>query len=725
MRSLLLAFCILHSPFLIGRAAAQMALVESADNPPAKLAMFSTEHDLASARLYFDERKYGGRREPYPGWLDGLLFFESSPKSRNYRCLRAGDVIALAPVNKERDFTERMAALGFNRRPENSFHLYPRSPGKYHPADMFAAFSKTLADGEKLRLPGWVILAGFDVPRHTPSGAGELLYNGIRLPAQWPPKINLRTDEPPPVPWLEKRPAAVPIDIGRQLFVDDFLVEQTNLAREFHYPEKYSGNPVLTAETPLERGQRAGKTFAKHACVTPKSGGLWWSPEKQVFELWYEAGWLGTVAYATSKDGLIWERPSIPYRRDTNQVVPDHVRADSWTVIRDPHTDDPQKRFKLFLNGPGDHNRFHCYYATSPDGITWSTLCSGGISGDRSGVFYNPFRKKWIGSLRLTMPPEAGERTRAYWEGDDFEQTMNWAPGQPVPWARADKADLHPVAKEKTQLYNLDAVAYESIMLGFFQIHYGPKNSICAKTGIPKFTGLNFAYSRDGFHWHRPDRNIAINSSHTAGAWDRGYVQSLGNICVVRGDKLWFYYIGFSGNEKLKMGEGGINDLEPSGMHAGGATGVATLRRDGFASMNAGASGGELLTRQVRFSGARLFINAIAAPGSGGVAAELCEPNGRPVEPFTFANCEPFAGDSTLAEIRWKTPVGAGAGDLSALAGKNMRIRFKLAAGAKLFSFWVSRDETGRSDGYLAGGGPGYTGLVDTVGRGALRANEK
>ncbi|OAM90846.1 hypothetical protein OH491_03650 [Termitidicoccus mucosus] len=710
-----LLFCILHFTFLISHAAALPALMKSTDHLPAKLAMFSKEKDAAAARFYFDDRKYGGHRDPYPEWLEGLLYFESAAEcQRNYQCLRAGDVIALAPVNKARDFTEHMVALGFVQRPEKTFFLFRSIDGQYKQSDIYGAFGKTLADGEKLQLPGWVILAGFDVPRQTPSGAGELLYNGIRLPGQWPPRINLDTDEPPPVPWLEKRPAVVPIDLGRQLFVDDFLVEQTNLAREFHYPEKYSGNPVLVPETPLEHGRRNGKAFTQFACATPKSGGLWWSPEKQVFELWYEAGWIGTVAYATSRDGLKWERPSLPLRPGTNQVIPDKIKADSWTVVRDPHTSDPQKRFKLFLNGPGDHNRFHCVYATSPDGITWSTPLSGGISGDRSGMFYNPFRKKWVGSLRLTRDERRdGGRSRAYWEGDDFEQTMNWLPNQPVPWARADKLDLHPVANEKTQLYNLDAVAYESLMLGFFQIHYGPKNSVCAKAGIPKFTGLNFAYSRDGFHWHRPDRAIAINSAHAAGTWDRGYVQSLGNICVIRGDKLWFYYIGFAGNEKLKMGENGINDIGPSGMHAGGATGIATLRRDGFVSMNASAGGGVLLTRQVRFSGARLFVNAIA--GTGGVKAELCEPNGRPIGSFTLDNCIPFTGDSTLTEIRWKD-----AADLSALAEKTVRIRFQLGAGAKLFSFWVSRDETGRSDGYLAGGGPGYTSLTDTVGRAAL-----
>jgi hypothetical protein len=48
-----------------------------------------------------------------------------------------------------------------------------------------------------------------------------------------------------------------------------------------------------------------------------------------------------------------------------------------------------------------------------------------------------------------------------------------------------------------------------------------------------------------------------------------------------------------------------------------------------------------------------------------------------------------------------------------------MNFRFSLTNGS-LYAFWVSRDESGRSDGYVAGGGPGYPGTVDTVGRAAL-----
>ena len=78
---------------------------------------------------------------------------------------------------------------------------------------------------------------------------GEQLPNGIRLPKQWPPTdvawedIAARSPSPTP-PYLKSPPAVIPIDVGRQLFVDDFLVENSTLTRSFHRAEYYSGNPV-------------------------------------------------------------------------------------------------------------------------------------------------------------------------------------------------------------------------------------------------------------------------------------------------------------------------------------------------------------------------------------------------------------------------------------------------------------------------------------------------
>src|ERR1700752_3631039 len=56
--------------------------------------------------------------------------------------------------------------------------------------------------------------------------AGETLYNGIELPSEWPPRLAdfpTSVDGDPVVPpYLVSPPKVIPIDPGRQLFVDDF-----------------------------------------------------------------------------------------------------------------------------------------------------------------------------------------------------------------------------------------------------------------------------------------------------------------------------------------------------------------------------------------------------------------------------------------------------------------------------------------------------------------------
>jgi hypothetical protein len=529
---------------------------------------------------------------------------------------------------------------------------------------------------------------------------GERLYNGIVLPAEWPPRtVDPQDTAPMAVPYLDAPPRVIPIDVGRQLFVDDFLIDRSNLTRVFHRPEKYRGNPVLKPETPLEQN---GK-FDDSAVV--KGGGLWWDPAARIFKLWYEAGWLATVAYATSRDGLHWERPVLDVKPGTNQVLPRDLVYDSGNVVPDWDAKDPQQRYKLFFRKPGGN--VPGMSLTSPDGIHWTRRVSTGVCGDRSTMFYNPFRKKWVYSLRAGFRG----RSRDYWECDDFLAGAKWEPGQPVHWAAADRADPRdPQIQRVPQLYNLDAVAYESILLGCFEIHHGPENDVCERHGLPKITDLNWAYSRDGFHWSRPDRRAHIASERWASdAWDRGYVQPLGNLCTVRGDTLWFYYCGFRG-DSTKTSR--VNQL--NGMHQHGATGIARLRRDGFVSMEAGPERRELTTRCVTFSGRRLFVNAAAQGGE--LRVEVLDQAGRPITPYTLANCRPVTADSTLEPVAWK-----GAADLGALRGRPVRFRFSLRQGA-LYAFWVSRDTTGRSDGYVAGGGPGFTAMTDTVGRVALEA---
>ena len=99
----------------------------------------------------------------------------------------------------------------------------------------------------------WILLFLYAVP----ASAGERLYNGIQLPDIWPPNLQALTYEPMPVPYLEDPPSVIPIDVGRQLFVDDFLVESTSLHRRYGKPKVHQGSPLLIPQTQqeLDKGQ--------------------------------------------------------------------------------------------------------------------------------------------------------------------------------------------------------------------------------------------------------------------------------------------------------------------------------------------------------------------------------------------------------------------------------------------------------------------------------------
>ena len=71
------------------------------------------------------------------------------------------------------------------------------------------------------------------------------------------PSINNFTIDPSsreslPLPYLDNPPDIIPINVGRQLFVDDYLIAQTTLTRVYHAAQKRAAAPVLRPETALE-----------------------------------------------------------------------------------------------------------------------------------------------------------------------------------------------------------------------------------------------------------------------------------------------------------------------------------------------------------------------------------------------------------------------------------------------------------------------------------------
>ncbi|MBI5822008.1 MAG: glycosyl hydrolase family 32 [Verrucomicrobia bacterium] len=525
------------------------------------------------------------------------------------------------------------------------------------------------------------------------------------------------TREPLATPaYLVVPPSVIPIDVGRQLFVDDFLIERTTLKRKHHLAMYWSGNPVLKPDKPWE-----GKGGSARAGVF--SDGVWYDPADKLFKCWYWSSLSSSkplrfyTCYATSRDGVRWEKPSLDVVAGTNVVLHDDPEAwrNSCTVWLDLEEKDPQRRFKMFrvvcnekmINGKKQSpKKIRIHF--SPDGIHWKLAGTSDDCGDRTTVFYNPFRKVWVFGLRSSGKEVS--RCRAYVESADALCTASWdqLPSCRKQWVGADKLDPdrsdldlrripeRPWDLVPTQLYNLDCVAYESLMLGCFSIWRGHP-----KAGRPKINEVCIGFSRDGFHWTRPDRRAFCGVSEKKEDWNFGNVQSAGGCCLVVGDSLYFY-----------VGGAGFHD---GSFHADPSfTGLAILRRDGFASMDAGVKEGVLTTRKVTFSGRHLFVNSDTS--KGWLLVEVLDADGNVIEPFARNNCEWFVTSSTIHQVKWK-----GGSDLSALRGKPVRFRFHLMKGS-LYSFWVSPTTSGESRGYVGAGGPGFIGTTDTVGVAAYRA---
>jgi len=522
----------------------------------------------------------------------------------------------------------------------------------------------------------------------------NILHNGIKLPDQWPPRDTRPGTEARTPPYLEAPPQVITIDRGRQLFVDDFLIDRTDLERRFHRPVLADVNPVLAPETELELNGGDCPVAA------PFNDGLFYDPQDKLFKMWYQAGWYDGVGYAVSEDGINWERPNLDVVPGTNRVLPVRggCKRDGASVWLDHYAASPAERFKMFvysrdyLATPVEE---YAEVFTSPDGIHWSEGIRTGPCGDNTSFYYDPFRKVWVYSIRKGWPV----RQRFYYEHQDFIKGAKWVDSALVFWADADSKDIvDPAIGDAPQLYDLNAVGYESLMLGLFAIFEGPSNEVCGETGQVKINELVIAYSRNGFHWDRPDREAFIGVSRNPGDWNYGYAHATGGTCLIVGDKLYFYFGAWSG----------VSPKHGKHMYAGGSTGLAILRRDGFASMRAGSGGGALQTRPVQFSGRHLFVNADATGGE--LRVEICDTQGRPIEPFTTYACVPVRSDSTAQTVRW-----ASGDHLSALAGKPVTIRFHLTGG-ELYSFWVSPDSSGASHGYVGAGGPGFDGPTDTTG---------
>lgn len=488
--------------------------------------------------------------------------------------------------------------------------------------------------------------------------------------------------------------AAVDIDGGRQLFVDDHvLLDKAGVVRHWNAPTKIE-QPILKPTSEKE-GRIAG-------CTVATDGGFWWDPTIGKYRLWYETGWCGELRYAESRDGFVWEFPDLGVVKGTNRVF-EKDEMDSWSVFPDYQAENPYAKWNLFVSDEGCRSANDVIY-TSGDGCRFERLGLSGVSGDRSTMYFDPFRGRWVYSLRDSWDG----RSRKIFTSAAFkvgEKPYGWGKDRlpPEEWKEIPHGNL----------YSFTAVPYESLMLGVFELldsepanKWGnADNGACEDEGRPKSTYLQFAFSRDGRTYFPAGAACAIRpSGWGSGKWDTGYLAIAGGVCVIRDERLCFHYSGLQGDATRRTFDGYTDYDRDIGTYYNGALGAATLRRDGFAGLVA-VGKGTVLTKKIKFTGGHLFVNGECNYGS--IAAEVLDGNRQPIPGFTLADCTAVRyADTTKRELVFK------GGDLAKLGDKGVHIIFRLHC-ATLYSFWISPSGRGESRGYVAAGGPAYPGLRD------------
>eukprot|EP00039_Didymoeca_costata_P015862 m.275398 g.275398 ORF g.275398 m.275398 type:complete len:205 (-) comp16293_c0_seq21:20-634(-) len=193
-----------------------------------------------------------------------------------------------------------------------------------------------------------ILLTATRVVSECQKGQGQI-YNGICIGPKWPPSWNYtRTVQVPPYLSLNK-PSIININIGRQLFVDSFLINETDSSQQFYRSQYYEKNPIISPTLPHEG------SFA-----LPFSGGVWWQEDEQRIALWYRCG--GNAAdelqgrsgsngtgtcLAYSKDGKQFVKPNLTIVPGTNFVH--QISFDGNTVWLDHQEKNSSRKYKMAM----------------------------------------------------------------------------------------------------------------------------------------------------------------------------------------------------------------------------------------------------------------------------------------------------------------------------------------------------------------------------------------
>ena len=489
------------------------------------------------------------------------------------------------------------------------------------------------------------------------------------------------------------------MDIGnrRQLFVDDrFIEKSTGIELCMNTPVQHP-DPVLFPDQPWEQ-----KGIGAYNTVMREAGDR--------FRLWYDtilnpglpSEGARRLCYAESKDGLHWEKPSlglIEFRgsKDNNIVAPrlENQSTQGACVYLDERAP-AEQRYKLWSKyRPNDEElkkgELQGLWAMySIDGIHWNLYTDQPNPKDQmcdtqNMFFFDEREGLYVGYTRVRETQIVDEAAQATGKrryrcvgritSPDFH---SWNETQIV--FEADSQDLNiPVPNESAGMlpvmdyYTGCVMKYEDaedvyLMFTSAFYHWGAKDpSEIDAEHYPGTMDAQLLVSRDGISWKRAGERKAYLRNGFDGSATSSLIYPNPWLIPV-GNELWQYY-----SSTARRHVPSDSGTEASGLFR------ASIRRDGFISVDAGYQGGEFSTPALQFEGETLELNFDGSAG-GWLKVEILDVEGKRIPGYTFEDADIVRGNSIHKKTAWN-----GCESVGKLAGRPVKLRFVLRD-AKLYA---------------------------------------
>lgn len=473
------------------------------------------------------------------------------------------------------------------------------------------------------------------------------------MEAQTPTRMKATEVESSPGNLMSESKSAVSIGARLEMLVDDWLIDRcSNITLHLTTPRREE--IVWTNEKSWE-----GPTSCYFKVV--QDGAL--------IRLYYRGVNDEIVCYAESRDGIHFERPNLgQYEFEgerNNNIVFQGSEADSFASHNfAPFLDtNPQALTGERYKAIGGHRRSDgtgraLYAFSSPDGIRWKKwrdepiITEGKFDSlnvafwDEVAGFYRSYSRVWVPADGAAMPPGglavyAGLRGIQSSASNDF---LNWSPGQPNSYSgSAPPEEFYTNAVTP-------APNAPHILLAFPMrfVANRQKNDVFGQDGI---CDTVFMSSRNGVQWDRTFGEAFVRPGLDPRNWTDRSTMTAAGFAVTAPEEFSFYV-----SEHYRWPDNRLRRY--------------SIRRDGFASLRAGAPIGEWTTRPLTFEGRNLKLN-YSTSAAGSLRVEVQNEAGQPLPGYGLGQSGVLFGDELDGVVRWENQA-----DLQSLQGQAIRLRF-------------------------------------------------